>query len=585
MTIRSYFALASTSAMCVTLLAHMALAQTAPDWQVLLRDRTHAPHATSTAISAEDLKTRLYIFADDSMQGRLLGQPGNVKATDYLAREARRIGLEPAGDNGTYFQTLPFVERRLADNRPLHLGETVLRLGEDVIIRDQGAGARSIDGAPVVFGGLWGDSSSLISPSAATGKLVVLATKPTESGGQSSPGIPNRGQVSAYFADAAGIAVIALDYVLPANRVAFLQPGIVLQDEHPVATPQYLYVSAAVGRLLIGTDVVLARPGASGRPITGNPAYRETPIANPARNVIGILRGSDPVLRNQFVAIGAHNDHIGTISPPIAHDSAYVIDHLFREHGVDDDRPSLSTENVARVNAILADIRTKTHGASARLDSINNGADDDGTGSVSVLELAEYFAGQHARPKRSLLFVWHVGEEEGLFGSQYFTDHPTVVRDSIVAQLNIDMIGRGDASDVTGTTKDGATIHGGPSYVQLVGSRRLSTELGDLAEKTNRDGKHDLTFDYSLDADGHPENIYCRSDHYSYARYGIPVIFFTTGGHADYHMVTDEPQYIDYEHMLRVVNLIKDVTLKVANLDHRVVVDKAKPDPRGVCRQ
>src|SRR5207244_4623653 len=119
----------------------------------------------------------------------------------------------------------------------------------------------------------------------------------------------------------------------------------------------------------------------------------------------------------------------------------------------------------------------------------------------------------------------------------------------ILAQLNMDMVGRGAAEDETGRTKDGAALHGGPNYLQLVGSRRLSTELGDLIEKVNNEDHHNFSFDYSLDANGHPANIYCRSDHYEYARYGIPITFFTTGLHSDYHQVTDEPEYIDYEHL------------------------------------
>ena len=158
-------------------------------------------------------------------------------------------------------------------------------------------------------------------------------------------------------------------------------------------------------------------------------------------------------------------------------------------------------------------------------------------------------------------------------------------RDSIVAQLNMDMVGRGAASDETGRTRDGAPLHGGPRYLQLVGSRRLSTELGDLVERVNTAGRHDLVFDYSIDADGHPANIYCRSDHYEYARYGIPITFFTTGLHSDYHQVTDEPEYIDYAHMARVASLVEDIALHVADLDHRVMVDHPKPDPNTPCRQ
>ena len=180
------------------------------------------------------------------------------------------------------------------------------------------------------------------------------------------------------------------------------------------------------------------------------------------------------------------------------------------------------------------------------------------------------------KPRRSLLFVWHTAEEAGLYGAEYFTDHPTVSRDSVVAQLNIDMIGRGGADDLPG---------GGPDYVQLLGSRRLSTEFGNLIEDVNKSPSNGLKLDYTYDANGHPEQYYCRSDHYQYARYGIPIVFMSTGGHPDYHQVTDEPQYIDYPHLTKVVSFLADVGERVANLDHRVVVDKPKPDPNGQCVQ
>jgi Zn-dependent M28 family amino/carboxypeptidase len=244
------------------------------------------------------------------------------------------------------------------------------------------------------------------------------------------------------------------------------------------------------------------------------------------------------------------------------------------------------TDSVARrVNAELARIRSATGGASARLDSVFNGADDDASGSMAVLEIAEHWAAAPVKPKRSILFVWHVGEEAGLFGSQWFTDHPTVPRDQIVAQLNIDMIGRGEAGDITGQALNGALIRGNDDYVQLIGSRRLSTALGDAAEALNNSGSYGLKFDYSLDANGHPQNIYCRSDHYMYARYGIPVIFFTTGGHADYHQVTDESQYLDYDHLSRVTRFVADLAGRVADMNTRPVVDQPKPDPNGSCRQ
>jgi hypothetical protein len=335
----------------------------------------------------------------------------------------------------------------------------------------------------------------------------------------------------------------------------------------------------------LGANVDSAATGAVGLTVTSTPGISEAPVKYPARNVVALIPGSDPKLRGEYVAIGAHNDHIGWSTQPDAHDSIYVVNHLFRVEGADDAPPKLDAAQQAQVNSIIADTRKRSNGASARPDSIYNGADDDGSGSVSALEIAQYFAGQKTKPKRSLLFVWHVGEEAGLYGSQWFTDHPTVPRDSIVAQLNMDMVGRGAGSDITGSTKEGGKVHGNPDYVQLVGSRRLSTQLGDLAETVNRSEKRPLSFDYTMDANGHPQVIYCRSDHYEYARYGIPIIFFTTGGHADYHQVTDEPQYIDYDRMARVAQYVADLATRVGNLDQRPLVDKTKPDPHGQCVQ
>jgi hypothetical protein len=308
------------------------------------------------------------------------------------------------------------------------------------------------------------------------------------------------------------------------------------------------------------------------------------PTSYPARNVVAILRGSDPTLRGEYVAIGGHSDHIGFNHEPVDHDSLRIFNHIVRPGGVENAGARATPEQQAEVNKELAAWRT-AHPGETRLDSIYNGADDDGSGSVSVLEIAQRMAARRPAPKRSILFVWHVGEEKGLLGSMYFTDFPTVPRDSIVAQLNMDMIGRGDAWDETGVDKEGNPLFGGPNYLQLVGSRRLSTELGDLVEQVNKDDKHGFAFDYSMDANGHPDNIYCRSDHYEYARYGIPIVFFTTGLHSDYHQVTDEPEYIDYDHMARVASLVEDVALHVANLDHRVVVDHPKPNPHGACQQ
>ena len=357
------------------------------------------------------------------------------------------------------------------------------------------------------------------------------------------------------------------------------------EDGAAPAVPTFLYVTKRTASALLGANIDSVKSGALGATVTATPRFRDIAPAYPARNVVAVVRGSDPKLRNEYVAIGAHNDHIGWNTRPVAHDSLYVVNHLFRTAGAEDRTPQLDAAQQAQVATLLADIRKRSNGASARLDSIYNGADDDGSGSVSALEIAQYFAAQKVKPKRSLLFVWHVGEEAGLYGSEWYTDHPTVPRESIVAQLNMDMIGRGSPTDNTGMTKEGIRYRGNSDYVQLVGSRRLSTELGDLAESVNRAEKRPLSLDYLMDANGHPTNIYCRSDHYEYARYGIPIIFFTTGGHADYHQVTDEAQYVDYDRMARIAQYVAGLAARIGNLDHRLVVDKEKPNPQGQCVQ
>ena len=195
---------------------------------------------------------------------------------------------------------------------------------------------------------------------------------------------------------------------------------------------------------------------------------------------------------------------------------------------------------------------------------------------MALLEVGRVLAASPDRPRRSVLLVWHTAEEAGLLGARYFTDHPTVPLESMVATVNIDMIGRGTPEDVP---------NGGPRYLQLIGSRRLSTDLGDLVEEVNREGGHGFQFDYTFDADGHPANYYCRSDHYMYARYGVPVVFMSTGGHRDYHMPTDEPQYLDYDKLASVTSFVHDVVRTLADLDQRPVVDKPVPDPNQPCRQ
>jgi len=549
----------------------------------------HPPQRTVPAITAGDLMTRLYILADDSLEGREAGTIGNFKGTEYIAREAKRMGLVPAGDSGTYFQTIPLKTRTFDTTSTFAVGGAALAPFADYLPLTREAFDNPA--TSIVYGGEVLDTAHLIAPEQASAKLVVL----TVTGGFASFASP-RGiirlralRAAPRIRGAAALALVALDS-LPPPVLGFLRrPQAFLDDtppgqERPV--PMLLIGRAATTKMFGGPLEQLA-VGAPGTTAALSVRYVVEPVSYPARNVVAILPGRDPKLRVEYVAIGAHNDHIGFNHAPVDHDSIRIWNHIVRPEGADDAAKRATPELQARVDSALAAFRAR-HAAGAtadRPDSISNGADDDGSGSVAALEIAERIAALKQKPKRSILFVWHTAEEKGLLGSRYFTDHPTVPRDSIVAQLNMDMVGRGSADDETGRTKDSVPLHGGPHYLQLVGSRRLSTELGDLIETVNKDGRHGLAFDYAMDADGHPSNIYCRSDHYEYARYGIPITFFTTGLHSDYHQVTDEPEYIDYAHMARVASLVEDVAVRVADLDHRVVVDHPRPDPTAPCRQ
>jgi hypothetical protein len=421
-----------------------------------------------------------------------------------------------------------------------------------------------------VFGGTWGDSASLISLEQARGKFVVIRVAPGPDG--KPRWSTGRGLTTERFRTAAGIAVASLSD-MPEDQQRLNRPPGPRFGTDTTTLPTFMYITSDAARRLLGVPLLSATPGAQGATVGGRITFRDSPTNTPARNVVAILRGSDPALRGEYVAIGAHNDHIGIQAPAVDHDSLRAFNTVMRPGGAEDNPGTPSAAQTVRINAIRDSLRA-IH--PARLDSIANGADDDGSGTVSMLEIAEWLARRSERPKRSILFVWHTGEELGLLGSSWYTDNPTVPGDSIVAQLNIDMVGRGGPDDVP---------NGGPGYLQLIGSRRLSTELGDIVEAVNRSGSHGFTFDYQYDTNGNPHQYYCRSDHYEYARYGIPITFFTTGGHRDYHQVTDEPQYIDYNHMARVASLIGDIAVHVADLDHRVMVDKPKPDPHGVCQQ
>jgi Peptidase family M28 len=532
----------------------------------------HAPQPTRPAIDSADLMTRAYILADDSMQGRGPGTVGATRATAYIAAELARLKLVPGGDNGTYFQELPLKE--------ISIGETRLSAGDAPLVpwtefapyflRIPADRFRPVEGMQAVYGGVAGDSARMVTAEQARGKVVVFSMPLRPNGSRQYVSVSALAQLP-QLRDAAGIASVALDVAPPQLGRALRQPSTMMADGDSTRIPAVMVLSSAGAAKLFDQPLDSLAPGAAGRILHGDLAIKTRSLGS--RNVIGLLPGRDPVLKGQVVAMGAHNDHVGMQAEPLDHDSVRAYNIELQRRGLQGPAMGFGSSRVADLVVNMDSLRKL---GPARPDSIFNGADDDGSGSSSLLEIAEAFATAREHPRRTLLFIWHTGEEMGLLGSNWHTTHPAVPIDSIVAYLNQDMVGRGMASDITG---------GGPNYIQLIGPRRLSTELGDVIEAVNAGWSQPMELDYSFDANGHPYNRYCRSDHAMYARFGIPVTQFSAGYHVDYHQLTDEPQYLNFPHMARIAQLVHDVAERVANLDHRLVVDKPKPDPNAPCRQ
>jgi hypothetical protein len=517
--------------------------------------------AGGAAFAPAALEARLTAFAHDSMLGRQAGAESGRKAARFLADAAQRLGLRPMGDRGTFLQEVPFVRRAVAPGASITIGDATFEPYTDFAFFDAAPTTRSVNGATVIYAGPLTDP---VSADSAAGRVVAVTLTPTTTTASLLQ------LVRGPLARAAGIVLLDVYAASPAQAAARRAGTLALPATDTTTGPLVLALGARMSRALVPAGATPARGQRLGT-LRGDARLQSTP--SPAHNVVAVIPGSDPALAGQYVAFGAHLDHVGVTAAPVDHDSLRAFNSVVRPGGADDAPRAATEAELPRIRAVLDSLRRIRP---ARLDSVFNGADDDASGSIGVLAVAEAFATARVKPRRSLLFVWHTAEEAGLIGANWFTEHPTVPLDSIVTQLNVDMIGRGMATDLP---------KGGPGYVQLIGSKRLSTQLGALVETVNAQQPAPFTFDYEYDANGHPQQYYCRSDHYMYARFGIPVTFFSTGGHRDYHMLTDEVQYIDFTKLGRVSRLIHDVGLAVANLPQRPVVDGPKPEPNGTCRQ
>ncbi len=483
-----------------------------------------APRPAPAPTLAGELRRDLFAFADDSMLGRSAETPNGARAARFIAAQLKAAGIAPAGDSGGYLQRVPLSRTfvRSARFEVTSTGtRTSLPVGSHLIpvpSLGEGLPLPVLEAAgDLVFAGY-----GLSAPGFGRNDLagLSLADKVVVFVNDAPPGLDSAHRASLHDPRSLGdrlgaimerrpAAIIVLFTgrqagELPALAAGLSDSSLRLQPtlDGPRELPMVIFGTAKdAGPLLPAGWPQNNRT----RVLEGKSFSAKVDLVQdvvPAFNVVAVIPGSDSALAHTYVAFGAHLDHIG--------------------------------------------IQPAVHG-----DSIANGADDDGSGTVSLIEIAKR-AQKAPRTRRSLLFVWHTGEELGLFGSEWFTSHPTVVLDSIVAQLNADMIGRND-----------------PDSLYLIGPRSApngqSRVLGEVVDSVNSASPRPFLINRDWDAPSHPEQFYYRSDHYNYAKHGIPIVFFTTGLHADYHKVTDSPDKIDYDKLARVATLIMDIGTSLAN--------------------
>jgi hypothetical protein len=500
-------------------------------------------------IAAAQLRDYLTFIASDEMEGRDTPSRGLDTTAKFLAMNLARWGFKPAGDDGTFFQRIELRRDRTdtGQTKVEYFGRALTN-GTDFLP----AGGSGTAGGTLVFAGNgWlikskdMDAYKGIDPA---GKIAVIFGSPnTSPRGISRADLTGEGVLNpTEYARQKGVVglIYMPDFQYLASwqrRQRVMERGstVVAKFQRPAATPLPSIVvspdiasSLFAGERQSATAIFNASYGNSlPAPFVLNADKKValTLASNsetvPTQNVVAVWEGGDPALKAEYVALGAHYDHVGSGCPPAGN------------------------------------------------DTICNGADDDGSGTTALLGMAEALAKSPTRPKRSILFVWHCGEEKGLWGSRYFTDYPTVPLNQIVAQVNIDMIGRSKKDGDTNPRNSELT---GPDAIYVIGSTMMSTELGELVNTVNKSYLN-LTFDTKYDDPKDPNRFFFRSDHYNYARKGIPIIFFFDGVHEDYHRAGDTADKIDYQKMEKVTRTIYMTVWEIANRPARLKIDKPLP--------
>ncbi len=497
-------------------------------------------------ITAARLKEWLSVIASDDMEGRDTPSKGLDMAAKFIASNLAKWGLKPAGTDGTYFQKFALTSSRvLPEQTTASLNGANFKLGEDFI--PEPAPGR-VSGRVVYVGQGYivraKDIDAYKGVNVKDKIMLVVEGRPrgvtlSDISGKKAGEEYDTPETYARSHGAKGIIYIPTPSTLTfwQNRYKFsLNPSRMKPQQIGAGLPTILASEKMIKALFQGEklDLEMIRKQVSedamgdafdlspGKQFNFNVNAKVDSVIT--QNVVGVIEGVDFYMKKEYVAIGAHYDHIG-----------------MRQNGEG--------------------------------DRIFNGADDDGSGTVATMAIAEALMKGSTRPKRSVIFVWHAGEEKGLWGSEFFTSNPPVPMNQIVTQLNIDMIGRSKKEGDDNPANANLT---GPNGLYIIGSRMMSDDLGNLSEEVNKSYLK-LDFNYKYDDPNDTERFFYRSDHYNYAKNGVPIIFYFSGVHEDYHGPEDHVDKIDFQKMEKVTRTVFATMWKLANAQARPKVNKQLP--------
>ncbi|MGV3657194.1 MAG: M28 family peptidase [Chitinophagaceae bacterium] len=468
------------------------------------------PDAYAKTITADDLKRHLYIVAGPEMQGRDAASEGERKAAQYIENEFKRIGLQPSA-NGTYRQPFNLYQDSLT-GASLEVNGQPFELNKDFTLSVGNALDATYRFSEVVVIG--SNAADSLQKADVAGKLVLVLSAGNAGGGRGAGG-----SVLNQLRQKGAAAILSVGPGFPRSTPLNARGGMSIYNFKRAYGPQQFVISDAVARAIVKDDFESAKSG-SLKTYNSNVVLDVQKVTNPlpSSNVIGILPGTD--LKDEYLVLTAHYDHVG-------HRGDSVIFY---------------------------------------------GADDDGSGTVSVIELAEAFAKAKEKgkgPRRSIVFMLVSAEEKGLQGSAYYGDNPIYPLAKTTANLNIDMIGRIDPERKVGDSTN---------YVYIVGDDKLSSDLRPISIAANKKTK--LELDYKFNDPKDPMNIYYRSDHYNFAKHGVPIIFFFNGTHADYHRPTDTPDKINYPLLAKRAQLVFYTAWEMANRNDMLKRDLELPELR-----